>query len=126
MLKLKAIAVIWISLAFLAQARIPDDAKPLSKDEANEFLGQAAPSLMSWSKTRGPDFDVCYGQPKSTLSGHVSIYFGYAPDFQPDWSMDTVQSALGKFQVKWQRKIGTDGAVTEMTLVPIADAWRAS
>lgn len=119
MLKLNVTAVIWISLVFLTQARIPNGAKPLSNDEASEFLGQAGPKLISWSKTRGPDFDVYYGRPKSNVSGHVSIYFGYAPDFRPDWSMDTVESTLGKFQVKWQRKVRTDGTVAELTLVSI-------
>lgn len=122
MLKLSATALIWFFLAFLTKAVIPDDAKPLSKEELAEFLGKTGSTLISWSKVRGFDSEYYIGRPRPPLSGEVGIYFGFAPGFPPldrDSWIETPEARLGKFSTRWLRKLESDGSVLQGALVPI-------
>jgi hypothetical protein len=93
--------------------------------ELAAFLGPVPHGAISWTKQRGPDFDVYYGHANPPLSGGVGFYLGGWPDFHPDAGSTLVPGRLGIYPVQWHRKVAADGSITQKALIRMDDYWRA-
>ncbi len=113
--------VLLLALLFSANANA---GKPLSGKELSEFLGSVSPKVVAWTKTTGSDFDAYLGRAMPPLSGTVNIYIGGWPHFKPNAGGTTVAGRLGMFPLKWHRKVGSDGTITQEAAVKLYDAWK--
>jgi len=100
-------------------ARVPDEAKPMADQKLAEFLGSVPPPAITWRKYIGPDFDVYYGHANPPLSGDISFYLGCCSGFTPEPQSSIVEGKLGRFPVRWHRRITDDDSVTQNALVEI-------
>ena len=98
---------------------------PLAGEELSKFLGPVSPRLISWTVTGGPDFTVFRGRANPPLTGTVGFYLGGWPSFRPEPGSKTVKGRLGIFPLKWYRKVGDDGTVTQRALVRLDYYWKA-
>lgn len=97
----------------------------MSPQELSEFLGAASLKAITWTKFRGPDFDVYYGHANSPLVGDVGFYLGGWPDFTPQKDWEVVPSKLGIFPLEWHRCVESDGKVKQEALIRMDDYWKA-
>lgn len=115
------ILILFVALRAIAGAQD----MPLADEELSKFLGPVSPRLISWTVTGGPDFAVFHGRANPPLSGTVGFYLGGAPSFKPEPGSTIVKGRLGIFPLKWYRKVGDDGPVTQRALVDLDYSWKA-
>jgi hypothetical protein len=108
--------------AAIACAQAPG--KPMPAKELSEFLGPAPPKAITWTKVRGPDFDVYHGHPNSPLEGDIGFYLGGWPSFEADPASKVVEGKLGIFPVQWHRITASDGSVRQEAVIPLDDYWK--
>lgn len=98
--------------------------KPMPPNELREFLGPVSPKKIEWTKTRGSDFDAYSGRALPPLSGTANIYIGGWPHYKRDARSTTVAGRLGLFPVTWQRKVATDGTISQEAVLKLYDFWK--
>lgn len=113
--------VLLVGLASLARG----DEKPFPAEELSEFLGPVSPDLIHWSRVGGIDFVVYHGVAQSPRSGRLGFYLGGWPDFKPAPGSTIVKGRLGIFPLKWYRKVGADGTITQTALIKLDYYWKA-
>lgn len=98
--------------------------KPMSSKELSKFLGSVPTKAITWTKVRGPDFDVYYGHPNPPLTGDVGFYLGGWPSFTPGPESKIVSGKLGIFPVQWHRAVSSDSSIKQEAVIPLDDYWK--
>jgi hypothetical protein len=94
------------------------DPQPIPENELPRFLGPVSSDQFTWRVTEGPDFEVYYGKANPPLDGSVGFYFGGFPqDMNP--GQTTVKSRLGRFPIKWHRRVAADGSIEQEGIILI-------
>ena len=119
---MRALLLTLLLLPGIALAEQPGE--PMPTQELSEFLGPASLKAITWTKFRGPDFDVYYGHANPPLAGDVGFYVGGWPWFKAEASNKIVEGKLGIFPVRWHRAIASDGSVKQEALIMQDDYWK--
>ena len=90
--------------------------KRIPEDELPRFLGHVPPDQLTWHVVNGPDFIVYYGKANPPLAGSVGFYLGGFPQ-DLERSQTTFRSRLGRFSVKWHRRVAADGSIHQETVM---------
>ncbi|MFN2624144.1 MAG: hypothetical protein ABR611_15005 [Chthoniobacterales bacterium] len=98
-----------------------EEGNPIPENELPRFLGRVRPDQFTWRVMIGPDFEVYHGTANPPLAGTVGFYFGGAPQ-KLKASPTIVKSRLGRFPIKWNRSIGTDGSIEQEAIIVIDSA----
>jgi hypothetical protein len=98
-----------------------EEGVPIPENELPRFLGPVRPDQIAWRVVGGPDFEVYYGKANPPLTGTVGFYLGGAPQDLRS-SPTVIRSRLGRFSPKWNRTIGTDGAIDQEARIVIDSA----
>ena len=80
---------------------------------------------MTWSRSIGIDCVFYYGHAKPPIQGDVVIYLGGFPPFEADETATKVEGRLGRFTVKWQKKILRDKSIIQEAVIPLDSYWKA-
>ena len=112
--------LLFVSRISLAQ----QPGEPMSPQELSEFLGTASLKAITWTKFKGPDFDVYYGHANPPLAGDVGFYLRGWPDFTAEKDWEVIPDKLGIFALEWHRHIASDGSVKQEALIRLDDYWK--
>jgi hypothetical protein len=58
-----------------------------------------------WYRDEGPDFEVFYGESKSSKSAGLGFYLGGYPDFHPTGNEKIENGKLGIFSLQWHETV---------------------
>ncbi len=119
-------ALLFVSLFVSSIAATQQPGEPIAPKELSKFLGPVSPKAFTWTKVRGPDFDVYYGHANPPLVGYVGFYLGGWPDFTPEPDSKVVSGKLGIFSVEWHRAVASDGSVMQEAVIKLNDYWKAN